>query len=723
MRRALVLAVACAALAASPAAAEEVRSGSTYARLSPTELVLGNAVAERRWSRPALRTTLLADKRGQDRLWSRDTPDFSLTIGAATIGSDAFTVTSAKAEPLARGGLRLTMQLTGPAGLTARRTAEVEPGVAGFRTQTILTPATGIALSGATLEQASTGPVASELHAFRAGSDWRDPSWTGPDLQVGDPHAGTWRKTTTAGRGEALEGAGQWLSATDAGRSVFLVREGTDLPSAWGASDGSRVALRDDYGRDVVLLGPLEESGHVENPTGSPGRPRVAGPGEELALDPVFTGFGDGDGDEPWQFAKHLRRGLTADPGIVTFNTDKLDTNAISTGAKDDTDLAMVQAVAPLARRLGAETFVLDDGWQGTSGDWVPDPKRFPDATFAAVREAIAPMKLGLWMNPMHFHPTSATAQAHPEWQCQPYATGLGAYNAADPGSSSNEAGIVPWGPKVIPYIEGRITTAIEQWGVTYFKFDFLAWLDCAGQGDFHAFRTAFVAMLDRLRTAHPGVTFQIDETNDYRLFPFASTTRGPTWFQNGHPTPDRLLHNLWNLSPYVPSWALGQHVLGGSGWKDWPVATSMAAALASHITFWDDPRKLDPAVVDEAATWIAFYEQHRSLFAGGVTYPLLADPLEHGWTALQTWDADRGAGALLAFRQDSDDTARTIALRNVPAGRTFQLRRAPDGADLGTATSDDLRRGLRVEIPQARGAQVVAITPLPQPDGTAGGA
>ena len=42
--------------------------------------------------------------------------------------------------------------------------------------------------------------------------------------------------------------------------------------------------------------------------------------------------------------------------------------------------------------------------------------------------------------------------------------------------------------------------------------------------------------MLDRLQAKYPDVTFQIDETNDYRLFPFESVTRGPSWFQNGSP-------------------------------------------------------------------------------------------------------------------------------------------------------------------------------------------
>ena len=78
-----------------------------------------------------------------------------------------------------------------------------------------------------------------------------------------------------------------------------------------------------------------------------------------------------------------------------------------------------------------------------------------------------------------------------------------------------------------------------------------------------------------------------------------------------------------------------------------------MAAALLSHITFFHDPRDLPEAVVDRVGVWTAFYREHRGLL-DGVVYPLLADPLERGWTALQAWDPEAGSGALLAFRQGS---------------------------------------------------------------------
>jgi hypothetical protein len=171
------------------------------------------------------------------------------------------------------------------------------------------------------------------------------------------------------------------------------------------------------------------------------------------------------------------------------------------------------------------------------------------------------------------------------------------------------------------------------------------------------------------------------------------------------------MLHNLWDLSPYVPTFALGQNALANEDFAHYPVDTLMAAALLSHITFFSDPRRLPDAVVDRAGVWTAFYKQYRDLFAG-VVYPLLADPLERGWTALQSWDPERGAGALLAFRQGAADSERQIALENVPAGRQFEIRSGPDGALLGTFTSDQLRAGLDVSIPEAEGARVLLIQP-----------
>lgn len=730
------LLVVTSMLALGPAAgaqAQDLRDGDVYARVADGQVVLGNSVAERRWATAGLRTLALVDKRRGGRAWSTGRRDFTLSVGGAEVGSESFRVDSVDLQRLPRGGLRVVMGLAaGPSGpaLRATRIAEAYPGIAGFRTQTVLEAAVPLALSGATLDEAEVGPAVPTIHAFRAGADWRQPGYTGPDVSVGDPHAGTWRASQTAASGSALAGPAQWLDASAGERNLFMVMERNDFPSSRARYEGGVAQLRVEYARDVVILGPLEEQGHIENPSaGDGGRQRTLRPGVPFALEAAFTGFGDHDGDDTWQFHRYLtQHRLAPYPKAITFNSNGTDANRISTGAKDDLDMATIREMAPLARRLGVETFILDDGWQARSGDWQPDspefpePRydgspdsrfkpRFPDPRFEAVRREIEPMRLGLWMSPMHFNPSSRTFGEHPEWACQPASTGLLALNLAEPESSSNEAGIVEWSTSAIPHIESRIRDGIENWNAEYWKFDFMAWLDCASQNDVYEMHDAFLAMIDRLQRDHPTVTFQIDETNDYRLFPFESVSRAPSWFQNGSPAPDVLLHNLWNLSPYVPGFSLGQHALGGEHWKRHPVSTLMAAALPSHITFFTDLRKLPAEVIDGARPWLDFYKRHRDLLTQ-VTYPLLEDPLEKRWTALQSWDPDRGRGALLAFRQDAEEAVKRIALRNVPPGRRFDLLEGPTGRYAGTATSAELSRGIEVRLTAKREARVLLIVP-----------
>ena len=705
-----------------------MRDRDVYAEVTADRITLGNSVAERSWSRDRFLTVELRDKRRGGRVWSSHTPDFRLFGLGASVASDQFAVTGAEIERLPRRGLRVAIELAGPAGLTATRIAEAYPRIAGLRTQTVLRSIAPLPLTGATLDEAAVGGgVQATAHNLRAGADWRSPDYGGPPLSVGDPQAGTWRATTAGEPGEPIEANAQWLEASEGGRAVALVMERNDQPSSRARYDGESAQLELDYERDVVILGPLEENAHIENPYEDGGRRRVVVPGEPFALEPAFVALGAHTGDAEWQHHAYLvRHRLTPYPKAITFNSNGTDDNVRSTGAKDDLDMSVIREIAPKARALGIETFILDDGWQARSGDWQPDspefpePRwdgapdskyapRFPDSEFEAVREAIAPMRLGLWWTPLHFHPSSETYKEHPEWICHPVGDALLAYNTVEPESSSNEAGLVTWGPDALPYVEERLRDAIENWGVRYFKWDFMAWLDCAGQGDIYDFRESLLAMLDRLQADYPDVTFQIDETNDYRLFPYESVARGPSWFQNGSPEYHQLLHNIWNLSPYVPAWSLGQHFLGGRAWEDHPVATLVAAALPSHLTFFSDLRELPDEVIGQARPWLDLYKRHRPLFTQ-MTYPLLADPLEQGWTALQSWNPSSGRGALLAFRQQDERASVQVPLRNVPGGESFELLRGPTAEHVGFATSRELRDGLTVELPAKDTAEVLLI-------------
>ena len=134
-----------------------------------------------------------------------------------------------------------------------------------------------------------------------------------------------------------------------------------------------------------------------------------------------------------------------------------------------------------------------------------------------------------------------------------------------------------------------------------------------------------------------------------------------------------------------------------------------MAAALPSHLTFFSDLREVPDEIIDAARPWTDLYKRHRRLLTQ-MTYPLLADPLERRWTALQSWNPERGFGALLAFRQQDERASVRIRLRNVPRHRRFELLRAPDGEHVRFVRSRRLRRGLRVELADKDTAEVLLI-------------
>jgi hypothetical protein len=744
--------LALLALCAGWLTAASTTCGGVYAEVDGDTVVLGNRLVHRTWNKAAFRTVEMVDERTGFAAGAG--ADFSLEIGATAIASTQLTAIDVRIEQVSSQGLAVTFVLAPiaapplpgvppapPAG-TVVRTYTLWPDVAGFQVDTALS------LPGAytdyTLDAVTVPGAIAAAHHFNAGYDWRGSDevfdWQPTAAPFGGSHAGQDHRVTTTGAN--LDVTAQWLSldtdgnlATTGDPRVFQVLQRVNYDSSHAAYDGAvgrvHVAMRD----DLVYLGPFEGDVHVDNPLPGPVRARFVDPGETVQLERVFTGFGIDADDEAWQHYRYLSRHAWSRwrVGDVVFNSNGVDANRISTGAKDDMDLAETARQAELAQRIGIDTFVLDDGWQAASGDWCPDspdcpeprqattgfPDRFPDSEFEAVRGVLAAhggMRLGLWMSPMHFNPASHAYQDDPTWTCAPLGHGLVLYNTADPDSSSNEAGLGTWDPRgigpdgvLIDYIESRIRRAIDVYGARYFKFDFLAWIDCAGGADAYEYREEFVRMIDRVIADHPDVTIQIDETNDYRLFPFESVARGPSWYANGSPRPNEALHNLWIHAPFVPGATLGQGAMAriGEGWSDDYLGAVM---LGSHVTFFTDLTRWSEAQIAAAARWVAIYKAYRPRFTLPA-FPLLDDPLPGDtWTALQWWDGTSQRGALAVYRQDADGDSRAVALRGVRGQGSFALRDAVTGQPFGTFSAAQLRAGIEIALPQRNSARVLLI-------------
>jgi alpha-galactosidase len=92
-----------------------------------------------------------------------------------------------------------------------------------------------------------------------------------------------------------------------------------------------------------------------------------------------------------------------------------------------DFDEARIVGLIERAAQLGADVFLLDDGWFGTThprdddttglGDWDPDPAKLPAGLAPLAQAAVDHgVRFGIWVEPEMVNPVSDLYAAHPDW-------------------------------------------------------------------------------------------------------------------------------------------------------------------------------------------------------------------------------------------------------------------------------------------------------------------
>jgi alpha-galactosidase len=128
--------------------------------------------------------------------------------------------------------------------------------------------------------------------------------------------------------------------------------------------------------------------------------------------------------------------------------------------------------LAKMAAKLGAELFVVDDGWfkgrksdNAGLGDWYPDKSKFPQGLgpLANYCHELG-MKFGLWFEPEMVNPDSDLYRQHPDW----------VYHYPDRVRhlSRNQLVLDITRDDVRSYIVGLVRTMVSENGIDYIKWD-----------------------------------------------------------------------------------------------------------------------------------------------------------------------------------------------------------------------------------------------------------
>ncbi|MEM6538363.1 MAG: alpha-galactosidase [Pseudomonadota bacterium] len=276
------------------------------------------------------------------------------------------------------------------------------------------------------------------------------------------------------------------------------------------------------------------------------------------------------------------------------------------------------------AANIGVERFVLDDGWfkgrdsdRKALGDWQPDSKKFPDGLLPLARHVRSlGMEFGLWFEPEMINEDSDLFRRHPDW-----ALSL----SGSPGPTArNQLVLDLSNPEVSEYLFSAVSTMISENDLKYIKWDCNRDLFPICDRNGSALRrqvTALYALLARLKTKHPDVSFESCASGGARI-DFGILQFADRFWTSDSTDPFQRSRIQRRTSVFYPVEMLGAHA-GASPNHFTNRSSSMSfrclVALFSHFGVELNPGLLnayDQGILRKA---IALYKEHRSIITDGV--------------------------------------------------------------------------------------------------------
>lgn len=184
-------------------------------------------------------------------------------------------------------------------------------------------------------------------------------------------------------------------------------------------------------------------------------------------------------------------------------------------------------SLADYAKRIGAELFVVDDGWYGNSttidcdlGDWVVNKTKFPNGLKPLVDKVNKlGMKFGIWIEPEMVAKTSDMFKKHPDWifgyeKYPQYENWHGRYvlNLAK--------------QEVADYVFEMIDKLLTEYNIGYLKWDsnrYMCQVGGDGNADFESSEAWYLyfknmcGIFERINKKHPDIIIENCASGGFR--------------------------------------------------------------------------------------------------------------------------------------------------------------------------------------------------------------
>ncbi len=302
--------------------------------------------------------------------------------------------------------------------------------------------------------------------------------------------------------------------------------------------------------------------------------------------------------------------------------------------------------ICKATKEIGAEMFVLDDGWFGKRnndkaglGDWVVNKKKLPSG-IKGLSEKINAMglKFGLWVEPEMVNPDSDLYRAHPDWAVTT--------DKYEPSQGRNQFILDLTRDDVVEYLINTMTDVFRYGNIEYIKWDcnrhftdVFSRRKGARSGEFfHRYIMGLYKIWDALTGKFPEMLFEACSSGGNR-FDLATFCYMPQcWTSDNTDALDRMFIQSGTSYGY-PQSVMTMHVACEVSFNDFRYANieqrfNVAAfGLLGYELDVTKLNKFDKAAVKKQ---IEYYKQHRMLLQYG-DFTRIGDIFKNGNVA--TWE------------------------------------------------------------------------------------
>jgi alpha-galactosidase len=284
-----------------------------------------------------------------------------------------------------------------------------------------------------------------------------------------------------------------------------------------------------------------------------------------------------------------------------------------------DHKLADLTAIADRAAALGAERFVLDDGWFGrrdndrsSLGDWVVDRRKWPNGLHPLIAHVHKlGMTFGLWFEPEMVNPDSDLNRAHPDWVLGP----------ADQVTGRHQMVLNMALPEVRDHLFAAVDAILREYPIDYIKWDHNRLLPVVDAAQTHGAWDLF----DRLRAAHPRVEIESCASGGGRIDPGILGRTHRVWLSDSNDALERL-RIQHDAALFLPACVTGSHVgprhCHTSG-RVLPMSFRAWVAAQRHMGFEMDLRELTEAEAATLSAVTAWWKANRDWMMAGTIHRL----------------------------------------------------------------------------------------------------